>query len=113
MNSDRNPKPVRLGVLLSGGGRTLMNILDEIAAGRLDAEVAVVNASRECKGIGRSQDAGLDVRLVGYKSFKGAGGTAESSTPRSRRFWTQPPPGWSPRRASCRCGRFPPDTRAA
>ena len=78
MNADGNSKPLRLGVLLSGGGRTLMNILDEIAAGRLDAEVAVVIASRPCKGIQRAERAGLDVRLVEYKSFKGAGGAADT-----------------------------------
>lgn len=36
----------RLGVLLSGSGRTLQNLLDRIAAGRLDAEVACVVADR-------------------------------------------------------------------
>ncbi|MHC4561548.1 MAG: phosphoribosylglycinamide formyltransferase [Planctomycetota bacterium] len=60
---------LRLGVLLSGGGRTLLNICDEIDAGRLDAEVAVVIASRPCKGIERSEARGLDVRLVPYKDM--------------------------------------------
>ena len=67
--SDPSNGPVRLGVLLSGGGRTLLNILDEIEAGRLNAEVAVVIASRECKGIERSKAAGLDVHLVPYKQM--------------------------------------------
>jgi len=61
--------PLRLGVLLSGGGRTLLNLLEEIRAGRLDAEVAVVIASRPCKGLDRAQAAGLDVRLVPYKQM--------------------------------------------
>ena len=59
--------PLRLGVLLSGGGRTLLNILDEVRAGRLAAEVAVVIASRQCKGAERAAAAGLDVRVVPYK----------------------------------------------
>lgn len=59
--------PLRLGVLLSGGGRTLLNILDEIRAARLAAEVAVVIASRQCKGAERAAQAGLDVRIVPYK----------------------------------------------
>ena len=63
------PNKLRLGVLLSGGGRTLLNICDEIDAGRLDAEVAVVIASRECKGIERSKARGLTVRLVPYKQM--------------------------------------------
>ncbi len=60
---------IRIGVLLSGGGRTLLNILDQIAAGKLDAEVAVVIASRDCKGVERSQAAGLNVQVVPYKQM--------------------------------------------
>ncbi len=62
-------KPVRLGVLLSGGGRTLLNILEHIKVGKLPAEVAVVIASRECRGVQRSRDAGLDVHIVPYKGI--------------------------------------------
>ncbi len=64
-----NSKKLRLGVLLSGGGRTLVNIMDNINAGSLEAEVVVVIASRDCKGIQRSKDAGLDVHLVPYKDY--------------------------------------------
>ena len=63
------PHKLRLGVLISGGGRTLLNICDEIDAGRLDAEVAVVIASRPCKGVERCEARGLDVRLVPYKEM--------------------------------------------
>jgi len=56
-------------VLLSGGGRTLENICDEIDAGRLDAEVAVVITSRQCKGIARAEARGLTVHLVPYKEM--------------------------------------------
>ena len=69
MNADTDEKMLRLGVLLSGGGRTLLNILEEIKAGNLDAEVAVVIASRDCKGVERSKAAGLDVQLVAYKQM--------------------------------------------
>ena len=69
MSTDET-RPLRLGVLLSGGGRTVLNILEKIRAGELDAEVAVVIASRECKGVDRSQAAGLDVHVVPYKSFR-------------------------------------------
>ncbi len=62
-------KPLQLGVLLSGGGRTLLNIQELIEAGRLDAQVAVVIASRQCKGIERARGVGLDVRLVPYKQM--------------------------------------------
>ena len=62
-----NIKPLRLGVLLSGGGRTLLNILEDIRANRLNAEVAVVIASRSCQGVQRCSDAGLDVKTISYK----------------------------------------------
>ena len=62
-------KPTRLGGLISGGGRTLLNLLDRIEDGRLNAELVTVVASRQCSGIERCEQAGLDVRLVPYKSF--------------------------------------------
>ncbi len=62
-----NDKKIRLGVLLSGGGRTLLNILDKAKSGELAVEAAVVIASRDCSGIQRCKDAGLDVHLVPYK----------------------------------------------
>jgi len=50
----------RLGVLLSGSGRTLQNLIDRIAAGRLDAAIACVIADRELAfGLRRAADAGL------------------------------------------------------
>lgn len=58
-----------LGVLLSGGGTTLLNIISEIDAGRLDAEVACVIASRPCKGAQRCQAAGLAVTVIPYKEM--------------------------------------------
>ena len=64
-----NDNPLQLGVLLSGGGRTLLNICDEIDAGRLPATVGVVIASRECKGIERARARGLRVELVPYKQM--------------------------------------------
>ncbi len=47
-----------------------MNILSEIRGGRLNAEVAVVVASRDCKGVQRARNAGLDVHVAPYKSFR-------------------------------------------
>ncbi len=63
-------RPVRLAVLLSGGGTTLQNLLDEIAAERLEAEIVVVVSSRaEVKGLRRASDAGIDSSAVPRKSF--------------------------------------------
>ena len=63
MNNTRR-KPLRLGVLLSGGGRTLANILQLIRDAKLPAEVAVVIASRPCKGIDVARQADAPVHLV-------------------------------------------------
>ena len=50
----------RLGILLSGSGRTLQNLIDRIAQRRLDAAIAVVIADKELAfGLKRAADAGL------------------------------------------------------
>lgn len=53
------PGPARLAVMLSGSGRTLLNLLDHIRAGALPAEIPLVVASKECLGAQRARDAGL------------------------------------------------------
>ena len=66
----RNEKPIRLGVLISGGGTTLMNILEYINEGRLNAEVAVVISSRSTvAGVERAKNAGLDVKIIRKKDY--------------------------------------------
>ena len=48
----RLQRPIRLGVLISGGGRTLGSFVQKIAAGELKAEIAVVIASSaDCGGL--------------------------------------------------------------
>jgi phosphoribosylglycinamide formyltransferase-1 len=50
----------RLGVLLSGGGRTLQNLLDRIRDGRLSATIACVVSDRpDALGLRKALDAGL------------------------------------------------------
>jgi phosphoribosylglycinamide formyltransferase-1 len=66
----QNKKPIRLGVLISGGGTTLMNILDYIKQGRLNAEVAVVISSRSnVSGVEKAKNAGLDVKVIRRKDY--------------------------------------------
>jgi phosphoribosylglycinamide formyltransferase-1 len=63
-----NKKPIRLGVLISGGGTTLINILKYINEGRLNAKVAVVISSRSTvAGVERAKNAGLDVKIIRKK----------------------------------------------
>ncbi|GAB5496190.1 MAG: phosphoribosylglycinamide formyltransferase [Phycisphaerales bacterium] len=58
--SESQGKP-RLALFISGGGRTALNIADEIDSGKLNAQTAVVVASRQCAGVERCRDRGLDV----------------------------------------------------
>jgi len=61
--------PLRLAVFISGGGTTLINLQQQIATGRLAAEVKLVLASRPCAGIARLQDLGLPVTMLERKAF--------------------------------------------
>jgi formyltetrahydrofolate-dependent phosphoribosylglycinamide formyltransferase len=63
------PPPIRLGVLISGGGTTLVNLARQIRDGRLRAEVVLVIASRECQGVERSRELGLRCEVVPRRSF--------------------------------------------
>jgi phosphoribosylglycinamide formyltransferase-1 len=75
MVSDRpNPRalgrPIRLAALISGGGTTVMNLQERIAAGELDAKIVLVLASRaNCGGIAKARAAGLPVEVVNRKEF--------------------------------------------
>lgn len=59
------PHRPRLGVLLSGSGRTLQNLLDRIADGRLQASIAGVASDRDdAFGLQRALDHGLETRTL-------------------------------------------------
>lgn len=63
-------RPVRLAALISGGGTTVMSLLDRIKAGTLNAEIVLVAASRsDCGGIEKARAAGLPVQVINRKSF--------------------------------------------
>ena len=65
-------RPARLACLISGGGRTVLNLHERIAAGRLDAEIALLLADRECPGVGRCEAAGLPVEVLPRRGFAAA-----------------------------------------
>ncbi len=63
-------RPIRLAVLISGGGTTLVNLMTKIREGKLDAEVGVVVASRaSCGGVQRAADLGLRCDVIQRKSY--------------------------------------------
>lgn len=54
----------RLAVMISGGGRTLLNLLEHIQKGELVGDVALVIASSECPGAARAREAGLTTLVM-------------------------------------------------
>jgi phosphoribosylglycinamide formyltransferase-1 len=70
--------PIRLAILLSGSGRTLENLLEWIAAGRLGATVEVVIASRgDVRGVEVARRAGLTTHVLPQGAHSTAAWSAE------------------------------------
>jgi formyltetrahydrofolate-dependent phosphoribosylglycinamide formyltransferase len=66
-NASRN---LRIAVLISGAGTTLRNLIDQIAAGLLRAEIAaVVSSSAEAKGLLHAAAANIPASVIDPKSF--------------------------------------------
>jgi len=62
--------PFRIAVLISGGGTTLRNLLEKIAAGQLPVEVGlVISSSPTSRGLQFAADAGVPAAIVERKSF--------------------------------------------
>ena len=58
-------KTLRLGVMIGGGGRTLMNLADCIERGDLNASVAIVVAAREnLPGVALARNRDLPVEVI-------------------------------------------------
>ena len=63
---------VKLAVLLSGGGRTLVNLAEAIDAGDLDASIVLVISSlRTAKGVLRAQELGHKTMVLRPRDFDG------------------------------------------
>ncbi|MCC7146687.1 MAG: phosphoribosylglycinamide formyltransferase [Phycisphaeraceae bacterium] len=70
-------KPLRLAVLLSGGGRTMVNLAEKIEDGLLHARIAAVISSRaDAAGIQRARERSLHVEIAPRKQLNS---TAEFS----------------------------------
>ncbi|CAD7934206.1 unnamed protein product [Amoebophrya sp. A25] len=70
--STQPPVLLRLGVLLSGSGSTLQNILDHVADGSLPNCIVktVVSSRKDAYGITRAEKAGIPVQVVESRKFK-------------------------------------------
>jgi phosphoribosylglycinamide formyltransferase-1 len=65
-----NRQPIQLAVLISGGGRSLMNLHRRIEEGRLDATIRIVVSSRgDAPGAARARDVGLPIVVVERKTL--------------------------------------------
>lgn len=63
-------QPIQLAVLISGGGRSLINLHDRIASGTLDATIRIVVSSRaDAPGAARARDVGLPIVVVERKTL--------------------------------------------
>jgi formyltetrahydrofolate-dependent phosphoribosylglycinamide formyltransferase len=61
-------KKLRLGILLSGGGRTMVNIQEQIAVGHLNAEIIVVISSlSNVRGVQLAKGMGLEPVIIRKK----------------------------------------------
>jgi phosphoribosylglycinamide formyltransferase 1 len=64
------PAPFPIAVLISGGGTTLQNLIDRIAAGTLPVRIVqVISSRRDVGGVVRARKAGLPVEVIERKSF--------------------------------------------
>ncbi len=64
----------RLAILISGSGSNLQAIIDATAAGRLEAQIAVVVSNRrEAYGLVRAERAGVPALYFPFKPYKDAG----------------------------------------
>jgi phosphoribosylglycinamide formyltransferase 1 len=68
--SNNSTQPLKVAVLISGGGTTLLNFLEHREAGNLEIKIPIVIASREdCKGVERARAAGLRCEAVTRNQF--------------------------------------------
>jgi formyltetrahydrofolate-dependent phosphoribosylglycinamide formyltransferase len=64
-------RPIRLAVLLSGGGRTLENLAKQIQAGQLSAVIATAICSRsDVAGIARAAKHGVPCSIIRRRDYK-------------------------------------------
>lgn len=62
--------PIKLAVLVSGGGSNLQSIIDRIADGALDAEISMVFSNKAgAFGLERARRAGIPTACLSHKDF--------------------------------------------
>lgn len=62
--------PLKLAVLISGGGTTLRNLLAKIAGGELDARIdLVLSSTPKARGLEYAREAGINIAVLEQKKF--------------------------------------------
>jgi len=70
VNASSSTRPVRVAVLISGGGTTLRNLIQKIEAGTLDAEILlVVSSTSKAGGLQFAEKAGIPSAVLRRKDF--------------------------------------------
>jgi phosphoribosylglycinamide formyltransferase-1 len=70
VNASSLNRPLRIAVLISGGGTTLNNLIEKIDAGSLDVEIRlVVSSTPKAGGLQYAEEAGIPVEVVVRKDF--------------------------------------------
>lgn len=69
---DISGRPVRLGVLISGGGTTLRNFAECIREGTLSAEIPLVIAGRDCRGVALCGELGIPCEIIPRRDYPSA-----------------------------------------
>jgi formyltetrahydrofolate-dependent phosphoribosylglycinamide formyltransferase len=70
--------PLRIAVLLSGTGRTLVNLNDHISAGLPARVVRVISTRPDVLGVERARLAGIPVEIISRKSFDSVSAFSEA-----------------------------------
>ena len=70
-SNQRPASPLKLGILLSGRGSNFLAIADNVAAGRLRAEIALVISNRaDAPGLAAARERGLKALLIASQGRK-------------------------------------------
>lgn len=70
MNTSSPNRPLRVAVLISGGGTTLRNLIERIDAGSLNVEILlVVSSTPKAGGLKFAEQAGIPVAVIVRKDF--------------------------------------------
>ena len=70
MDAESPSRPLRLAVLISGGGTTLRNLIERIQAGSLNAEILlVVSSTPKAGGLDYARTADIPAAVVVRKDF--------------------------------------------